>query len=253
MSAAFMSGRAVNAAACPAMDSDGYAGSIYGSAALGYMTLIHTLEALDTLEERCPELMKHGLKRSFNAIMREGGEADRLRHSINMQLRHERGRAWMADFGNAAYGAARPHLERLQFAVANYLGRHRDMPSPNALAGVVVAQSLAREAAVYTARRASLAHGFSVSTRDRRRVPAASVLNTMSCAPVEHHLRVMARCLLRDRLPAEADILSDTDVMNGCKALLNVLSDTGTWVYARDEADRLNSVRNEKTEDNDKL
>lgn len=105
---------------------DDYIGSVYGAAALGYIAIMHAAEALDMLQERCPqEAALPGVRRHIRRITGTKasiGEARRLELAIGDQLAHAADRAWMADFGNAAYGRVLPQVTALQTAIANALG-----------------------------------------------------------------------------------------------------------------------------------
>ena len=96
---------------------DEYIGSVYGAAALGLITTMATLDALDMMEERTPQLIKGRLKHYVADITgRTGspGHAERVTRAINAMLRHRQDTAWMADFGNAANEAVAPQLMRFR-------------------------------------------------------------------------------------------------------------------------------------------
>lgn len=226
---------------------DEYIGSVYGAAALGLITTMATLDALDMMEERTPQLIKGRLKHYVADITgRTGspGHAERVTRAINAMLRHRQDTAWMADFGNAANEAVAPQLMRFRNAMANCFGRHKAVPDPNVCAAVVLAQSLAHEAAAYVERRAQKLTGATVEMPDGCRRNVAWVLRTMSCRPIDHALKEIAGMLLRPNLPPGFDLLADPSVKTGCRAVLNTLASVDTWLYAREKADRLN-MRNE--------
>ena len=223
---------------------DEYIGSVYGAAALGYIAIMHAAEALDMLQERLPADYKEARRYASRITGTKAsiGEARRLELAIGDQLAHAADRAWMADFGNAAYGRVLPQVEALQTAIANALGRHPSLPDRNTCAAVVVAQSLAHEAAEYVRRRAAKFTGFTITTHDGRRMSVSRSLASMSCAGIDHALRCIAQSLLEKRLPADFDLAADPSVMTGLKAVLNTMADPAMWIYAREKADELNKI-----------
>ena len=207
---------------------DEYIGSVYGAAALAYISIIHATEAIDMLQERLPEEytgreVRKYVRRLTGSKARMG-ETRRLELAIGDQLVRREDRAWMADFGNAAYGKVQPQVSALQTAIANALGRYAGVPDINACAAVVVAQSLAHEAVEYVKRRAAKFRDFTITTHEGRRQSVSSRL-------IEKHL------------PCNVDLAADPSVMNGLKAVLNVMADPKTWAYARDKADSLNEEK----------
>lgn len=96
---------------------DEYTGSVFGAAALAYITIIHTTEALDMMQERLPELYDdRQIKKFINRMAgtkASMGEIRRLTLSIGDLLAHDCDRAWVMDFGNAAYEKVQPYTERL--------------------------------------------------------------------------------------------------------------------------------------------
>lgn len=214
---------------------DEFSGSVYGAAALGYIAAIHALEAFDLLEERCPDLMRGRVK---DTVGRATAEIERLRVRLSLSVRTRQDGAWLVDFGNAAYTAAKPHIDRLQFAVGNRLGRCPLVTDITAFSAAVVAQSLAAEAVKYVERRKDIVRGWTVTTSSGRE-SASAVLSRLSCKPVEHQLALLAEELLGSRVPEGTDLPSDPLIRQGCNAVLNVLADPKTWQYARDTADRL--------------
>lgn len=145
--------------------------------------------------------------------------------------------------GNAAYERVLPQVTSLQTAIANALGRYPSLPDRNTCAAVVVAQSLAHEAAEYVKRRAAKFTNFTITTHDGRRMSVSSRLASMSCAGIDFCLKNIARILIEKHLPCNVDLAADPSVMNGLKAVLNVMADPKTWAYARDKADRLNELK----------
>ena len=108
---------------------DEYVGSVFGAAALAYIAIIHANEALDLFEERCPREFAEA-RRYVNRLTGTKatiGEMRKVELAIGDQLAHGSDKAWMADFGNAAYGRVLPQLTALQTAVANALGRYNQM------------------------------------------------------------------------------------------------------------------------------
>lgn len=222
---------------------DEYVGSVFGSAALAYIAIIHAAEALDLFEERCPREFAEA-RRYVNRLTGTKatiGEMRKVELAVGDQLAHGSDKAWMADFGNAAYGRVLPQLTALQTAVANALGRYPGIADINASAAVVVAQSLAKEAVEYVRRRAAKFTAFTLTTHDGRRMSVSSALASMSCAGVEFCLRNIARMLIDKHLPCDADLARDPSVTTGLKAVLNTMADPAMWAYARDKADELNS------------
>lgn len=86
---------------------DEYTGSVFGAAALAYITIIHATDAIDMMQKRLPDLYKERTIKKFVNIMlgtkASMGEIRRLTLSIGDLLAHDCDRAWVMDFGNAAY------------------------------------------------------------------------------------------------------------------------------------------------------
>lgn len=220
---------------------DEFTGSVYGAAALGYITYLYTLEATDALRERCPQVVVGRVKGSLSAMTKA---FLLMRVNINLSLAQKNAEYWMADFGMAAYERVLPCVRRLQVAVANHLGRFKAVPDINALAMVVVAQSIASEAVRYVERRSRLLCGYTVTTRHGR-TSVPFMLSQMSCATVCHHLTIISQETVGRCVPNDTDLLADPVIETGCKAVLNAMSDVDTWTYARDKANRLNKCEDD--------
>lgn len=228
---------------------DEYTGSVFGSAALAYITIIHATDAMDMMQERLPELYDDRQIRKYinrmTGTKASMGEIRKLTLAIGELLAHDCNKAWVADFGNAAYEKVQPYTEKLRIALANALGRY-DVPDINVCAAILVAQSLASEAVEYVKRRSAKFTNFTIVMKGKGRQTVSSCLSSMSCSALEYCLRNIARILVEDKLTDDVNIAEDKSVETGLKAVLNVMSDTNTWIYARDKADELNHKSNKK-------
>lgn len=224
-----------------------YIGSIYGSAALGCVAAAYAEESLDSLRERCPQVITPSVRSQMRAIEGGGGRIGDLammRVNINDNMVNNEGKYWVADFGNAVYERVLPAMERLRTATANALGKCRSIPDINAFARLIVAQSFACEAADYVERRGRMLSGYSITTESNRRYSVPFVLNLMSARPLCHHLTNICREVVGTRIDRNMDLLSDPLIMTGCKAVLNITGSVETWKYARDKANELNHKTN---------
>lgn len=228
---------------------DEYTGSVFGSAALAYITIIHATDAMDMMQERLPELYDDRQVRKYinrmTGTKASMGEIRKLTLAIGELLAHDCDKAWVADFGNAAYEKVQPYTEKLRIALANALGRY-DVPDINVCAAFLVAQSLASEAVEYVKRRSAKFTNFTIVMKGKGRQTVSSCLSSMSCSALEYCLRNIARILVEDKLTDDVNIAEDKSVETGLKAVLNVMSDTNTWIYARDKADELNHKSNKQ-------
>lgn len=228
---------------------DEYKGSVFGSAALAYITIIHATDALDMMQERLPELYDDRQIRKYinrmTGTKASMGEIRKLTLAIGELLAHDCDKAWVADFGNAAYEKVQPYTEKLRIALANALGRY-DVPDINVCAAILVAQSLASEAVEYVKRRSAKFTNFTITMKGKGRQTVSSCLSSMSCSALEYCLRNIARILVEDKLTDDVNIAEDKSVETGLKAVLNVMADVNTWIYARDKADELNHKSNKQ-------
>ena len=228
---------------------DEYTGSVFGSAALAYITIIHATDAMDMMQERLPELYDDRQIRKYinrmTGTKASMGEIRKLTLAIGELLAHDCDKAWVADFGNAAYEKVQPYTEKLRIALANALGRY-DVPDINVCAAILVAQSLASEAVEYVKRRSAKFTNFTIVMKGKGRQTVSSCLSSMSCSALEYCLRNIAHILVEDKLTDDVNIAEDKSVETGLKAVLNVMSDTNTWIYARDKADELNHKSNKQ-------
>jgi hypothetical protein len=228
---------------------DEYTGSVFGSAALAYIAIIHATDAMDMMQERLPELYDDRQIRKYinrmTGTKASMGEIRKLTLAIGELLAHDCDKAWVADFGNAAYEKVQPYTEKLRIALANALGRY-DVPDINVCAAILVAQSLASEAVEYVKRRSAKFTNFTIVMKGKGRQTVSSCLSSMSCSALEYCLRNIARILVEDKLTDNVNIAEDKSVETGLKAVLNVMSDTNTWIYARDKADELNHKSNKQ-------
>lgn len=233
---------------------DEYTGSVFGSAALAYITIIHATDALDMMQERLPELYDDRQIRKYinrmTGTKASMGEIRKLTLAIGELLAHDCDKAWVADFGNAAYEKVQPYTEKLRIALANALGRY-DVPDINVCAAILVAQSLASEAAEYVKRRARKFTNYSIVMQGGRRQSVSSCLSSMSCEAIEYCLRNIAHQLIDKWLPEDVDLVKVPDVEAGLKAVLNVMADVNTWIYAREKAEMLNK-KNKNNKNNEK-
>lgn len=228
---------------------DEYTGSVFGSAALAYITIIHATDALDMMQERLSDLYNdRTIKKYINRMAgtkQSMGEMRKLTLAIGELLAHDCDKAWVADFGNAAYEIVQPYTDKLRYAIANALG-HYNVPDINVCAAILVAQSLASEAVEYVKRRAAKFTNFTIVMKGKGRQTVSSCLSSMSCSALEYCLRNIAQELLDKWLPDDVDLIKYPSVNTGLKAVLKVMSDTNTWIYARDKADELNYKSNKQ-------
>lgn len=225
---------------------DEYTGSVFGSAALAYITIIHTTDALDMLPVLVlGESTYKNIRRYANRLLgtkTQTGEIRKLEINMGDLLAHDCDRAWVADFGNAVYEKVQPYTYSLQVAIANALGRY-NVPDINVCAAILVAQSLASEAVSYVKRRAKKFANYSIVMRNGYRQSVSSCLNSMSCDAIEFCLRKIAFFLIEKELPHDVDLVADPSVNNGLKSVMNILADVNTWIYAREKANKLNNVK----------
>lgn len=224
-----------------------FGASVHAVAALDNIALTHAHEAIDELRERCPQLIKGEVRRLLGRLEGNGqgmGLLRRLEIYIGDTFRLEEQKAWMADFGNAAYSLALPHIERLQFAIGNNFGRH-GVPDITAFSKVIVAQSLAGEAAASCERRQAGSRGLTVRNWRGERMECTFMLSLLSCRPIERTLTQLAKALVEPNSTGDIDLFTDKAITDGCKAVVNVMSSVETWAYARDKADEL-AVKNQK-------
>lgn len=230
---------------------DEYTGSVFGAAALAYITIIHTTDALDSMQERLPDLYKdRKIKKFINCMVGTKASMGNIRMltlSIGDLLAHDCDKAWVMDFGNAAYEKIQPYTEKLCVALANALGKY-NVPDINVCAAILVAQTLASEAVEYVKRRSEKFKNFTILMKGKGRQTVSSCLSSMSCAKIEYCLRNIAQQLIDKWLPDDIDLSKDKSVETGLKAVLNVMADTNTWIYARDKADELNNVEHKNNE-----
>lgn len=230
---------AINAQALAEKSRQEYAATLYASAALAHITIIMAVDAMDEMESKCPQIIHHKIKWAFNEVYKD---VKKLNTAINAQMIGDKEAAWMADFGNCAYSAIEPHIQRLHNAVSNFLGRYPKIKDRQTFASVVIAQSLASEAKTYVDHAARKFIQYNVTVKDGRKVSAQAVVQSLSCAALRHHLTVIADCLLSPCLPNDANILDDPAVNCGCKAVINCLIDPKTWAAAREKSEKINNL-----------
>lgn len=221
---------------------DEYIGTVYGTAALATVTETVMLDAFDSLEDNTSYPRRRDIRLSMN--MARFGMED-VRNAVNKVFIDKSGVMWVADFGNAAYEAVSEQCTRLTYAIANQLGRCREVEDTRAVAMTIVAQCLAHESADYTDRRAAMFRGCTIENRHGSTVSVPNLLRGMSCRRVDMALKRISMGILQPILPDGFDLLSDMAVSSGCKAIMETLGSVDTWAKARDKADRLNSVNKE--------
>lgn len=221
---------------------DEYVGAVYGSAALVAVAEAVMLDAFDEMEERTD----YPTRRAVHDHMKA---AEILMHdtllTIYRELKRKEDEAWMADFGNAVRETVAVGIERMRYAIANVLGRCKGLQSPSSVALMLVAQSIAAEAAGFAERRAELFRSYYTQNRHGSMVSASNVIRGFSCRMAEQRLRRLARTLIEPVATDGLDLLADRDVRNGVKILIGKLGNVETWKFARDKANKLNG-RKEK-------
>jgi len=223
-----------------------YIGAIFGAAAYASAAATLMYEAIDMMQERKPQLIRHEVKHIINTLVGnhcQQGLIDKVRANNKNLMSDNIGMAWTDDFAIRVYNQIEDDIMRLHNAIANALGRYPKVPDINICAKILLAQSLAKEQAMYVERHAKKLGGFSITTRrNGYKENVATVLHTLSYSGVEKNLARLARLLLEPNLPEDVNLAEDATVKLGVKALFQRLADVQTWITARDEADVLNGL-----------
>ena len=117
-----------------------YISCVFGAASLGYTAVYEAQLAVDLFHERLPHLVKHRVRQAFNAIDSTRGFCNTFERNIKDKLLNDSDIFFTVDMGNALYDYTKPHLDRLRFAVAAFLGRWSSCEDINAFAALMVAQ-----------------------------------------------------------------------------------------------------------------
>lgn len=227
---------------------DNYVGAVYGSAALASVAEAVMLDSFDELEEKTDYPQRravHDRMKAAEILMH-----DTLR-TICEQLKHKEDSAWMADYSNAVRETIAADVQKLRFAIANRLGRLRGLQSPSSVALLLVAQSLAAEAADFAERRAEMFRGYQTANRHGSMVSASNMIRAFSCRMTEQQLRWLARMIVEPVANDDLDLPADTQVSNGVKIILERLADIDTWKYAVEKANSLNGKKLKRNGDAD--
>lgn len=230
---------AINAQALAEKSRQEYAATLYAASALAQITMNITNDAIDELEDNCGHLIKFKIKHSVQIIRKS---EDRLVAAIKEQMKGEKEYVWMCDFGNMALKIIEPHVDKLYLAISNFLGKYPKVEDRYIFASVIIAQSIASEAKTYVDNASKKFIQYNVVGKDGRKRSAQAVIQTISCAEIRHHLTVIADALLAPCLPNDTNILSDSAIYNGCKAIINSLINTKTWAEARKKAEQFSNL-----------
>ena len=229
---------------------DEYVCAIYGASGLALITITAAVDSTDKLQEKCPWLVKHEIKKYVNEIDKA---VSALTSAINVHTRGHKESMWMYDFGNAIYGVIEPYIEQLNFAISNFLGKYPKVPDCRTFASLVIAQSLASEAKNYIDHESKKFERYSVIDKDGRRRSAGELIQALSCAAIKHYLTAITEALIKPCLTEDTDLLADMTIKNGCNAIINHLINPNTWKEARDKADKLNHVEHNEKSNEDKI
>lgn len=214
-----------------------YMAAIYGAAAMAHMTMIITTDAIDKLQEDCPHLIRHKVSGSISSIKKE---STRLTRAIKEQLREQDDAAWMADFGNSMYGIIEPDINKLHVAISNYLGRYPRIEYRHAFALILIAQAIASNAKSYVDKVSRKFIRYNVFSKSGEKCSAQANIQSLSCAAINHRLSVMADALMKPCISGDIDLLTDTNIRNGCEVIINKLADPKVWGFAMQQAKELN-------------
>lgn len=234
---------------------DNFIAAIYGMFSLSSAVSFYTYDVIDNIREKCPKLYCHEVKRACNAI--EGtngrkGEIDRIIDNMKAIIHNKEDRNWISDYGRKIHDIVRPHMDKLAFAIANELGKFKDIPDINTFAQIITAQSLAAESAGYADTKSEDFRGFkSTFNNVQGEMTASGVIRSLSCKTINKHLIDIAIHTLGGYIPDDLNLLRVKTIRDGVHAVLNTLQDTNTWKLARDYADEVNNTNSYKNNEKD--
>lgn len=216
--------------------------AVYGTAALALVSVLCTMDALDQVEERRQDWIKGVARRWWLDIVgREGrmGAAEQVRCNLNALVPHSDCQAWMQDFGNAVMKELERPLFLLHHTLANHLGRYPGIEERNAMADLIIAQSMASETMLYARREQERQRGNVVSMASYgRRLPVAFVVGSLSNGRLYKALTELCRLWVGARLPDGVNVLADDDVRHAANLVIATLETQGLWERAVRSADK---------------
>lgn len=141
--------------------------------------------------------------------------------------------AWFADFGMSLARSVEPTLRKLQYSIANELGRIPGLDSPNTYARIIIAQSVLDELGKFGASQARHFRGVKVQNRYGAYVSAPNIIATLTSPRASSIARRLVIAI--GNLYPEAvrvDLTRSRPIIDGCHAFFNLLSDPAIWQNA---------------------
>lgn len=213
--------------------------ALYTSIGMGTLISIIATEAIDAMDADKWEKKDRRIYSMIKAVEFAVDDLDRAGRKLT---RTEEARAWVADFAVDARRTCEPHLQKLQFAIANNLGRLKGVDDINAMAKIIIARCMAKERGdIQTEQKKEFAGCYMKTDRGGQRA-AVNVLTSISCAELAARLDKIIYAIFEPITPVDFDLTAGVDVMNGIKALNYTLCDVNTWEKARVKADELGHV-----------
>lgn len=222
--------------------------AIYGTAALSYVSAELALDVLDTIQEQHPTWIKGMAKHYYVGIVGKNarlGYADKVRVNLEAVVPFGDCQAWMRDFGNAVMQGLKRPMFLLHHTVANYLGNFPLVEDRNAMADLIIAQSMASETVRYANREKERLQNCCVTMkRFGKRMPVAVLIDSLSCASMKHALTKLCDAWLAPKLPDNANVLSCEDCMKARDIVLRTLESSTLWSNAVADAEEKHRMAN---------
>lgn len=215
--------------------------AVYGTAALSYVSAELALDVLDSIADEHPTWIKGMPKHYYYDIVgKQGrmGHADRVYASLTAVVPYEDCQAWMRNFGNAVMRGMERPLFLLHHTVANYLGNFPKVEDRNAMADLVIAQSMAAETVRYAEREKERLQGCNVTMKGfGSRVPVSLLIESLCCSQLKFALTQLCDYWLGSKLPDSAAILSCDECLKARDIVMRTLESSTLWSNAVADAE----------------